>query len=320
MSEIQEAAAIYNAARSAEEAPAPEAATPETPPQPVVADAAKAPETPPDPHAPPPEIDKRLSMSWQAISKRESALREQKTALDATAAEVKAAQTELAELRQLRAALKQDPVAVLDQHADKDWYQKATKRFIADPQGGMPADERIAQLEARLAKTDEDRDAWFEKRYEERRAKEGEAQKYQQQADDYTGTLRKLVDTDDRFEYTRLAPNGVDAVIELVNSHLRESNVLLSPEDAATLVEEELEKQYAAVAKAKKFNAAATAIAATNKQKSTSTQKAPSGPTTLTDNLSASGTPVRDDEADTPQDVIRNAAKTYMRLMKDGGV
>ena len=302
-------AALTGVQETPPDAPPQETETPPATPQSQVAtpEPPKADEPPPDPQ------EQRLSKSWAAISKREAAIRNESRAIEEQRAALSAAQAELVELRKLRENLVADPVAVLDAHAGKDWYQKATQRFIESPTGSATPDSRIAQLEKALDDERKGRDEWFDKQWQARETKRSELTSAQQQAEQYTSKLRQLVETDDRFELTRITPNGIQAVIDIVNAHLQQSKVLLEPEDAATLIEEELEKQYQALSGAKKI-----AIAAKPAQKQDATQtapKAPSGPPkTLTDNMSASGTPAHQQ---TEAEEIREAAKLYRRLLRE---
>lgn len=263
----------------------------------------------------PPVVDKpetdKLSKSWASISKKESDVRRQLKEIETQRATLDQAKAELEELRQLKMALATDPIPALDKHAGRDWYQKATERFVKDSSGQMPVEEKLARLEAQLERERTEKTKWFEDEWDKKTKQQQQATQYEQQASGYLTEMQKLIETDDRFELTRTTPNGSQAVIELVNGHLEKTGVLLSQEEAVTLVEEELEKQALAMLAAHKLRAKIAEI----KHVKQSSPKANSGPKTLTDQLSASGTPAYPQNQ---HERIAEAAKLYRRLRSQG--
>lgn len=264
---------------SAEEAP-PAEAKPETePPQeePATEEPKKEPEASPDDKS-----NDRLSKSWAAISKRESQVRQALRDIESKTSELQGMQSELLELRRLRDSIKSDPVSFMDQHYGPDWYSKATQRFINDPKGAPSSDERIAALEAKLEATVKDRDKWLEEQWEKRERAKAEVDKGQQQAAQYLEEAKRLIDTDDRFEVTRNTKNYMGIIEELVAGYYQQHGVLLSQEEAATLVEEELLEDTKTRLKANKLRSVLSEITEPEKK----TKKHDGSPKTLTDKLS----------------------------------
>lgn len=248
---------------------------------------------PPEPPVAPADPPERLTRSWAAVAKQEAYNREQKRLLTEQKAALDAATHELQELRQIKHALTQDPADVLDKLGDKNWYQKITERLIKNPDGnGRPGvEEKVAKLEAELERVTSEREQWFEEKLKKHDENREMQSAHQQRAGQYLQQLNELVGKDERFEVTRNWPGGIDTVVEVVNGHLAKTGQLLSPEEAATLVEGELTQHAEALLKAQKLRAKLGIDKQTSK---IAVAKAPGAPpTTLTENLTASSNGIR---------------------------
>lgn len=280
-------------------------------------------EAAPEPE-PEPEPTDRLSKSWAAIAKREARLREQQKEFAEHRRMMEQQAKEIEELRGLKGVLetlREDPIAVLDKLGPKDWYEKATKRFLADPSGRPSPQDEVAKIKAQLAKEREDREKWFEEKWQSRIQDYEQQRTGQQQAQQYTNELNNLVATDDRFELTRTTAGAIEAVLEVTSGYLKEYGKLLSPEEAATLVENELEEQAEKLHQTKKLQQRfaqqqqAQPTSPPRQQPSAGSRKQTQQTKTLSDNLAASGTPA---VKMTREQEIMEAAKLYRTLIARG--
>lgn len=234
------------------------------------------------------KVPERLAKSWANISRKEAQLRTQQQQFKEQMSQMETQRKELQETLARVEGAKKDPIGYLDKELGRKWYQDATERFINDGVSGKPTTEQqVAMLQQQITEEREAREKWFEERWKSKESERDQQKSNEAQAHRYMSDVESLVKSDDRFELTRLSPDGVDAVRELVVGYLKEHNQLLTPEQAATLVEQELEARADALFKAQKLRA---------KYQATKTEPPEAKPRskTLTTNLASNGTSAGD--------------------------
>lgn len=244
------------------------------------------------------KVPPKLAKSWAQISKKEASLRNREREVEERLASLERGSQELSELRSMRDSLKSDPVSFMQKHGGDGWYETATKRYLENPQTGeAPADERIARLELQLQKEREDRDKWLEDKLNSYRQKDYEQNQVYQQEQRYLTNAQELIDSDDRFELCRARTNIKSEIKELVEGYYAQHKTLLSTEEAATLIEQELENEAKSYASTRKMK---TLLGLKLDQPSSKDHDATSrSPKTLSNQLSAVGggrEPQTDDE------------------------
>lgn len=223
----------------------------------------------------------RLSKSWAAISKKEAFIRKALAEIKETKSQLELSTKEIDELRQLKRALQEDPVKVLDNVAGKDWYEKATQRFLQDSSGKLSAEEKIQHLEKKIELEREEREKWFKSRWDEEEKKYRQQAEYQSKANEYVNELTKVISAGDDFELTRSTDGGVEAVLEVVNGYLQKTGKLLSPTEAATLVEKELELEAEKLLKSQKLRQKLSTFSQPTKKSSGGSMKSISNDMTM---------------------------------------
>lgn len=214
---------------------------------------ADAPAPPPDPEdgtsapaatepAPPEETEgqKLISRAWAALATREKKMREE---VDQSRQAVESAKATRAEADKILAELRADPIAFVTKQVGPSWYETATGRML---NGGEPTEaERLKAIEAQASNIDK----VVEQRVQEALSRYEQQISIQREVSQIRSEISTVLQ-DDRFELTRLFPNGAAEVEQVIAGYLTQHGRRLTAEQAAGMVEKVLEEN---LGKAKKF-------------------------------------------------------------------
>lgn len=158
-----------------------------------------------------------------------------------------------------RASTKRDPVRFLEKEFGKDWYDKLTEVKL---NGGKVTPELVLE-------TIDERLGSFEKKHEAERLKAAEAEQSKVQAEeqrmletwraDVAGFVKQNAEAYELINHFEVH----DRVTAKIESEFAKTQKLLSPKEAADLIEKDLEERGA---KSKKFGKAPAAPASADKR------------------------------------------------------
>lgn len=213
-------------------------------------DTAPAPqEAAPEQEAPAPEAESHgdsqpdvdFAKRFSALSRREKAIRQQQEEFKARQREFEEKQREYQQWQQLKASAKDDPLAFLE--ANGLTYQEITNRILDDD--SLSPEEKAQKI----AKAEIDE---FKRQLaEEREQKAKEQQELEEKAKEeeiinrYKDGIRQVCQDTDKFSLINYEGDTAhELVFQVAEDYFAEHGEVLSPEDAATQVENFLEKRY----------------------------------------------------------------------------
>lgn len=195
-----------------------------------------------------------LSRQLAMVARKDAEYRRKMQELEAREAQYKERAAKLEELQGFKKSFEEDFVRALDTHVGEGWYEKATNRFVNDPSGKITPDERVSALEKQLEEERANKDKWLSEKLAEIRKQENAQLQEIMQDQRMRGDIKKLVEEDERFELTRSDPDNLVIVHEVMQFWKKNYGEELPIEDAAVMVEEDLEKKVQKLFGAKKLS------------------------------------------------------------------
>lgn len=202
-----------------------------------------------------PEEKDEFASKFAALSRKEKALRQREQEMQARIEEMEAqlkAKEEPKEPEQqelpLEYRLKNDPLGTLDKMGLS--YDKLTQLVLND--GKLPTDMQMELMR-------QDLDSKYGKEIEalknqiEEREKAQEEAKYQETIDGFKYELNNFIDKNNEKYELISANNASDLVFEVIENHFKETEKVLSNEEAADAVEEYLLEEAKKLAESKKL-------------------------------------------------------------------
>lgn len=215
------------------------------------------------------------------VQAQEAAFKAKEQAIAAREAELKAKDTDYQTNYVPKQKLTEDTISTLLEAGIT--YDKITEMMLQQPQNQDPVlKAEISALKAQIAalrgETEETKKSFAK----------GQEDAYKQAVNQIRLDVKSMVTVDPEFEAIK-ATNSVDDVVELIEKTYAEEGILLSNEDAAKQVEEELVKRiskYAQLSKLQKKNPTQNTKASPQQPVQPETQaKQPQPAKTLTNNL-----------------------------------
>lgn len=195
----------------------------------------------------PKRLDEKLSNQYAVLAKKEKALRikaqQQEQQFKAKEEALKQREEQLTQKDTQynqgyfsKDSVKQNPLQVLEDAGVT--YEELTQQILNQQAENPRVNATIAKLEAKIKQL-EDKTQASEKSYEEK-----QQQSYQQAINQIRRDVVNLVTQDSQFETIRnTGKSSVDEVVKLIELTYKEDGVIMDIEDAASQVEQELEKR-----------------------------------------------------------------------------
>lgn len=191
-----------------------------------------------------PKAQDRVSRGWARITRQEARLREEreqaKAEREAFKAEQQSFQKRMAEIEERERLLKEDPAAWFEKHAPENAYEMVTRRYLND---GQPSQEEL------FARQQDEIQRLRQELTDYRTSQEQASLEKQEAA--YRAQLNAELAKDD-YELIK-AFDAADQVEELVVLWAEEKKELLTPAQAAAMVEAQLEETLPKLSKTSKF-------------------------------------------------------------------
>lgn len=212
--------------------------------------------------------DEALSPKIAALAKREKAIRlralEERRKIDAERQALDAERQEIAQYRQWKQRLSEDPVSVLNEAGIS--YDKVTSQYLNQ----SPEHARIQSLEKEL------KEIRAEQESSKSQFKQNQEDQYAQAKKQIRTEVSLLVDGDESFEAIRTQGEvAKDAVVELIEQTFHENGYIMPVEDAVKEIEEYLIEQALGFARLKKVQSKLAPPVVEPEQKPVSEQTQP---------------------------------------------
>lgn len=197
----------------------------------------------------------RLSKSWEMISKKESQIREQNKLIKEKMIELENREKELNNSLLLAKKAKESPFEYMEEVNGKDWYQKATNRFLnEDNPKTLSIEDTIIELKNTISNMENNFKEQLKKQLDEELSKKEkqytEQNNFRIRAEAYMTELNDLIEKDERFGLVRKLDPNRELITGLINDygqkyHDKDGNpIWINAEEAAILCEQELEERF----------------------------------------------------------------------------